>query len=143
MGAATLLFITKAFAENKRVKEFKDDFIKGFIDWIDPIFFKKDEKLSKDLKESPEADSTKTRLEIRLEELLKDEDFRTKLETFINDPRAEQLKRKNVFSGEIGDVEGNLKLGDKDNSSDIDFNEKNIFSGKTGNIKGDFQIGDG
>ena len=141
--AKALPFITKAFTENKRVKELKDDFIEGFIGWIDPIFFEKDEKLANELKESPEAGSTQARLEIRLEELLKDDTFRTKLEAFINDPKAEKLKRKNVFDGEMGDIEGDIKLGDKDTSSDAGFDEKNIFSGKVGNIKGGFHLGDG
>ncbi len=138
-----ITFIVNAFAKNKKAQEFKDDFVGGFIEWIEPIFFVDDKELENGLKEKPNDAATKSQLEEKLKVLLQDEGFKQKLQEFLDDPRGTALKSKNVFDGEIGDIDGSVKIGDKTISPEEHLNEKNIFKGKMGKIKGDFTLGDG
>lgn len=133
-------YISAAFTENKKAKSLKDDFLGAFIDWIRPIFLKSDPKLAEDLEAQPEVEKTQNRLEIRLEDLLKDDTFRKELEVWMNKPGGERLKEKNILVADK--LSGaNLNVGDNQLGSN-DFDRKNIVQIKDGNFSGDVNIGD-
>ena len=133
-------YISAAFAENKKVKEFKDDFIEAFIDWIRPIFLKDDPKLVEALEGNPEDGKTLGRLEARLEGLLEDESFRKDLDTWIKKTDGTYPKEKNILIAE--DLSGkNLNVGDKQPNNEH-YDRKNIVNIKKGDFLEDVNIGD-
>lgn len=134
-------FISDAFAETKKVKEFKDEFVGAFIDWIRPLFLKDDPKLVDALETTPEDGKTQGRLETRLGEMIKNETFLNQLEEWMKKPGSERLHEKNILNA--GKLSGaSLHVGDK-NSGDEGFDRKNIVDLKEGDFTGDFRIGDG
>lgn len=133
-------FITASFTENKKAKKFKDDFIGAFIDWIQPIFLTKDPKLVESLENNPHDAKTQGRLESRLEDLLKDEEFRTELEAWLSKSESNFPKEKNIL--EADKLSGvNLNVGDK-NADQINYDRKNVINLKEGDFSGDINIGD-
>ncbi len=134
-------FIKEAFSENKKVKEFKDDFINAFIDWIRPIFLEKDPKLVAALESETQSEKTQGRLETRLEDLLEDKTFKTQLNDWLSKKAINSSEEKNVLNSE--ELEGNnLIIGDKVPNNQIS-KRKNIVSIKKGKFTGDIKIGDG
>ena len=137
-------YILRGF-QHKRAEQFKDDLLTAFINWIEPLFLRRDEKLAEQLREQPEAEKTQGRLETRLEDMLEDEDFRQQLQTWVAKLDTPS-RRKNIveFGSEENVVEGNLHIGDKGAATDGDYDEKNIFTskGRQTRVGGDFRVGD-
>jgi len=134
-------YISAAFVESKKTREFKDDFLAAFIDWIRPIFLKDDPKLVEALETHAKDGKTQGRLEGRLEDLLKDESFRKQLEEWMNKPGWEKLREKNILkAGKLSG--GNLNLGDGQTGTG-NYDRKNILEIEDGNFTGDINIGDG
>ncbi|WP_373553790.1 hypothetical protein [Haliscomenobacter sp.] len=133
-------FITASFTENKKAKKFKDEFIGAFIDWIQPIILMKDPKLMESLENNAEDAKTQGRLESRLEDLLKDEKFRTELEVWLSKSESTFPKEKNVL--EADKLSGiNLNVGDKSTDQNH-YDRKNVISIKEGDFSGDINVGD-
>lgn len=135
-------YISTIFAENKKAKEFKDDFVGAFIAWIRPLFLKDDPELVEALENNANDDKTKSHLETRLKDLLKDSDFQNQLDEWMQRLSAEPIKERNIFTAGQ-DLSGvNLRVGDKAVGND-DYDRKNIVSIQKGNFSGDIIIGDG
>jgi len=133
-------YISAAFTENKKVKEFRDDFASAFISWIRPIFLNEDPKLVEALETSPENDRIQGRLETRLEDLLKDNAFRKQLEEWMQKPGSDRLLGKNIFTAKNIEADS-INIGDaKSGSGDLN---KNILVIEDSKFRGDINVGDG
>lgn len=135
-------FFKKIFKENTRVKEFKNDIITAFIDWIEPWFLEEESDLFKKIMNPPYSNDTQEKIREVLEKLKTNENFVSQLKIFLNDPKLEQLNEKNIFEGDIDEIEGNIHLGDKSSSLKESFSKKNIFKGSIKKIQGNLRIGD-
>ncbi len=132
------MYLLGAFKGNERVKEFKDDMIGGFIDWIEPIFLKDDEIMKKKISERNEA-----AVEYKLETMMQGEKFKKELTDWIKKLEASKVKRKNIVEETEVEAEEDIKVGDKSVSNTNSYDEKNIVSKSKFKTIGGFTVGDG
>lgn len=145
LEVAAANIIISAFSKNERVKKFKSDMISGFIDWIEPAFLVKDEKLKKGLEEEEISDKTKRRLEVKLEDALENEEFKKSLEKWIEDlKKHEPLVRRKLILDDVDiETDESFHMGDAQYNPDEQWTEKGIITNSKIKTKGDFTLGDG
>lgn len=136
-------YIFGILTENEEVKKFPKDFITASAQWIRSWFLVDDPKTAAKLADpTRSADSKKTLIEGKLEDLLENATFVQELEARLAAFEQHKSRLKNVMTDADIDVKGNVHIGDKGNASGDQYDEKNVIKG--GNIKagGDFRLGD-
>ena len=132
LTAATSYVVT-AIAKSDTAKSIKEKALQHFLAW------------------------TRTKAQLQLEQNTKAEDVQTALQQAIKAQPSllEELKQelekvkkaeateRNVYEGDIKEIKGNFKLGDKNPNPNENYVRKNIFKGNIDSIDGDFHLGDG
>jgi len=135
--------IVNTCAKNKEVHAAIDDFVTDSVKWVRGWFGKGDNVgLMTKLEEEPESPEVKEELSTAMGEMAKNEQFMKELERWINESTKPNPSMKNVLEDIDIEVEGNIRIGDKE-KHDQKYDMKNVI--KKGNIKGggDFVLGDG
>ena len=135
--------------KNKAVNTAIDDFVTDSVNWVKGWFKKSnDPSLINNLVASPESPEAKEEVASAMSEMVKDEDFKTELMRWIkeNDKPNPSIKnvitKKNVLEDANVEVDGDIKIGDK-NPSEGNHDEKNVIKNSVIKGGGDFTLGDG
>lgn len=134
-------YILQAFSKNEKAKQFKNDFISAFIDWVRPIFLE-DDPTAKVVLEMDGAEAVKKEIIAnKLSVLLKDEQFRQELEEWIEQLETNTIKEKGIVRDSELEIDGDVNIGDQGATSNTHWDRKNIV--ESSKIKGKkFNLGD-
>lgn len=136
-------YIFSIITENESVKSFPKDFITASTQWIRSWFLIDDPKTAAKLAEpTRSAESKKTLIEAKLENLLENADFVKELEERLAAFEQQKSRLKNVVTDTNIDAQGNVHIGDKGSSSGDNYDQKNVIQGGTIKAGGDFRLGD-
>lgn len=136
-------YIFSIITENEAVKSFPKDFITASTLWIRSWFLIDDPKTAAKLAEpTRSAESKKTLIEGKLENLLENADFVKELEERLAAFEQQKSHLKNVVTNANIDAKGNVHIGDQGNSSGDNYDQKNVIQGGTIKAGGDFRLGD-
>jgi len=133
-------YIMKAFSQNKEVKEFENEFIGAFIDWVRPWFLEDDPSANVVLEMEGVEEAKKSIIDAKLPELLKDDSFKSELETWMQKIQAAEPRVKNIVKDVEVETE-DFHVGDKNASSDENLSQKNIVEKAKVKAK-NFRVGD-
>ncbi len=136
-------YILSILTEDETVKHFPKEFVAESAKWIRSWFLKDDPKTEPKLQDpdrSPE--NKKGVIEAKLEDMLKNSQFKTALEQQLAAFEQQKTRLKNVVDKSDIDVKGNVHIGDKGSSSGDNYDEKNVVKGSTIKAEGDFRLGD-
>lgn len=135
--------------KNKAVNSAIDGFVTDSVNWVTGWFKKSsDPSLINNLVAEPDSPAAKEEVGTAMTEMLKDPDFKTELMRWIkeNDKPNPSIKnvitKKNVLEDANIEVEGNIKIGDK-NPSQGNHDQKNVIKNSVIKGGGDFTLGDG
>ena len=117
-------YILKGAAQSKTAQSAKEEVLGGFWRWIRPFFIRD----VPETEEKPEAAETETRAHEKLLELIQNESFFNELVTRVNALQKAGIKEKNIVKKDIKRVK-KIKIGDKEYSTDDNFERKNIVEG--------------
>lgn len=135
--------VVNTFIKNKEVNAAVDDFVSDSVRWVRGWFKKGGKKdLVKKLENSPDSDEVKSELSKALADLSGDEGFRKQFELWIKESRKPNPTMKNVLEGADINVEGNIRIGDKEAGGDQNFDQKNVVKNSKIVGGGDFTLGD-
>jgi hypothetical protein len=136
-------YIVSILTENEEVKKLPKDFVTASTLWIRSWFLVDDPKTAAKLAEpTRSAESKKTLIEGKLEDLLEQASFVKELEERLANLEQHKIRLKNVIANADIEAQGNVHIGDKGNSSGEAYHEKNIIKGGTIRAGGDFRLGD-
>lgn len=136
-------YIFGIITENEEVEKLPKDFITASTRWIRSWFLEDDPKTAAKLAEpTRSAESKKTLIEAKLENLLENADFVKELEERLAAFEQHKSRLKNVITDADIDVKGNFRMGDQGNSSGDNYDQKNVIQGGTIKAGGDFRLGD-
>lgn len=136
-------YIFSIITENEAVKKFPEDFITASAQWIRSWFLIDDPKTAAKLAEpTRSAESKRTLIEGKLEDLLENAVFVKELEERLVTFEQQKSRLKNVVTDADIDAQGNVHIGDKGSSSGDNYDQKNIIQGGTIKAGGDFRLGD-
>ena len=130
---AATSYVVAAIAKSDTAKSIKEKALQHFLAW------------------------TRTKAQLELEQNTKGEDIQTALQQAITAQPSllEELKQelekvkqaeateKNVIKGDIKEIKGSAKIGDKNPSQNENYARKNIIEGNIQSIGGDLHLGDG
>ena len=136
-------YILSMLTEDETVKHFPKEFVAASAQWIRSWFLKDDPKTEPKLQDpdrSPE--SKKAVIEIKLEDMLENPQFKAALEQQLAAFEQQRARLKNVVSDADIDVKGHVRIGDKGTSSGDNYDEKNVVKGSTIKAGGNFRLGD-
>ena len=136
-------YIFGIVTENETVKKFPKDFVTASAQWIRSWFLIDDPKTAAKLAEPQRsAESKKTLIEAKLENLLDNADFVKELEERLSAFEQHKSRLKNVITDADIDVKGNFRMGDQGHSSGDNYDQKNVIQGGTIKAGRDFRLGD-
>ena len=136
-------YILSILTEDETVKHFPKEFVAESAKWVRSRFLKDDPRTEPKLQDpdrSPE--SKKAVIEIKLEDMLENPQFKAALEQQLAAFEQQKTRLKNVVDKSDIDVKGNVHIGDKGSASGDNYDEKNIIKGSTIKAGGDFRLGD-
>jgi len=136
-------YILSILTEDETVKNFPKEFVAESAKWVRSWFLKDDPKTEPKLQDpnrSPE--NKKGVIEAKLEDMLKNSQFKAALEQQLAIFEQQKTRLKNVVDKSDIDVKGNVHIGDKGSSSGDNYDEKNVVKGSTIKAEGDFRLGD-
>jgi len=130
-------YILNGILQSKAAENAKDEILGKFWNWIKPKFLKDNPKIE----EEPESPETEKKVQEKLLELVRDENFFNELVKQVNELQKAGIKEKNIVEGDIIDME-EIHIGDKVYSPNDSYDSKNIVKGS---VKGGkkFTLGDG
>ncbi|MBN2175740.1 MAG: hypothetical protein JW731_16540 [Bacteroidales bacterium] len=135
-------YIVNTFVKNREVQSAVDDFVTGSVKMIRSWFVKKDkEPIIQKLEKEPESEEVKEQLNIELNEMVKDDQFKKMLESWVDECKKPFPSMKNVLENAQIEVGGHVNIGDK-NGSDQVYDKKNVVANSTLKAGGDFSLGD-
>lgn len=136
-------YIVSILTKNETIKNLPKDFITASTQWIRSWFLIDDPKTAAKLAEpTRSAESKKTLIEAKLEDLLENADFVKELEERLATFEQHKSRLKNVITDADIDAHGNVHIGDKGHSSGDNYDQKNVIQGGTIKAGGDFRLGD-
>ena len=135
--------------KNKAVNTAIDDFVTDSVKWVKGWFGKSNKVgLIQNLEAEPQSVAAKEEVAVAMNEMLKDEQFKTELQKWILESKKENpsiknvITKKNIIEDANLDISGNIKVGDKGDAGG-NYDEKNIMKNVTIKGGGDFTLGDG
>lgn len=135
-------YIVNTFVKNKEVQSAVDDFVTGSVKMIRSWFVKKDkEPIIQKLEKEPESEEVKEQLNIELNEMVKDDQFKKMLESWVDECKKPFPSMKNVLENAQIEVGGHVNIGDI-NGNDQIYDKKNAVLNSTIKAVGDFSLGD-
>ncbi len=143
MLSKALGFVVSIVLENEEVKKFPKDFVTESTKWIRSWFLIDDPKIEAKINDPTRtAESKKTVIEGKLEDLLENPVFKQELAARLQAADAHRERAKNVLDKSEIDVKGSVYIGDKGNPTDGQYDQKNIVKNSTIKAGGDFRLGD-
>jgi hypothetical protein len=143
MHEAAKTFLVDLLLQNEEVKKFPQDFLKTAMNWTRLWLAAEDDVLTKAVIDSPGNEPLKTALiEQKLPGLLQNEAFTQQLQNMLAQYSMQKARVKNIVDNSTVDVQGNVKIGDKNALSDDAYDQKNTVKGSSVKAGGDVHIGD-
>ncbi len=130
-------YILNGILQSKAVDNVKEELLGKFWNWIKPKFL----KVAPKLEENPESPENVKKVQEKLIELVKDEDFYIELVKKVDELKKAGIKEKNIVKGDIINVE-EIRIGDKTYNPNEPYTRKNIVEGNVKDAK-TFRLGDG
>lgn len=135
-------YIVNTFAKNKEVQSAVDDFVTGSVKMVRSWFVKNDqESLIQKLEEAPESEEVNEQLNVAMAEMVKDDQFKKTLESWVDECKKPYPSMKNVLEEVNIEVAGHINIGDKNRNDQI-YDKKNVVINSTFKGGGDFVLGD-
>ena len=136
-------YIVDIVTENEEVKKFPKDFVTTSMQWIRTWFLVDDPKTEAKLQDpNRSVESKRTLIETKLENLQENPAFMQELTQKLESLEQQKTRLKNVMVKAKVEVDGNVHIGDRGNSSGDDYDEKNVIKDSTIKAGGDFRLGD-
>ncbi|HOY08420.1 MAG TPA: hypothetical protein PLO67_23590 [Saprospiraceae bacterium] len=143
MHEAAKTFLVDLLLQNEEIKKFPQDFLTNTTNWVRSWLAAEDDVLTKAVLDSPGNEPLKAALiEQKLPALLQNELFTQQLQNMLGQYSIQKARVKNMVDNATVEVQGNVKIGDKNPLSGDVYDQKNTLKGSTLKAGGDVHIGD-
>lgn len=135
--------IVNTCMKNKEVNAAVDDFVSDSVRWVRGWIGKSGKKeLAQKLEASPESREVREELTEVMGDMSGNEQFMKELKKWIQESKKPNPSMKNVLEDVDVEVEGNIRIGDKE-KGDEKHDMKNVVKRSKLKGGGDFVLGDG
>ena len=143
MHEAAKIFFVDFLLRKEEVEKLPQEFLNNAINWIRLWLAAEDDVLTQAVIDSPGNEMLKTALvEQKLPALLQNEAFNRQLQSMLAQYSMQKTRVKNAVDHSAADVQGNIKIGDKNPLPGEVYDQKNTVKGSTLKAGGDMHIGD-